>query len=261
MTNTSTILAELRLDGILCLTINRIAQLNALSIATMNELEMLLKQAQEEEQVRAILLTGAGEKAFVAGADIGEFTQLDASESRSFAQRGQRILRQLEAMSVPVLAAINGFALGGGCELALACHLRVASEKASLGLPEVKLGIIPGYGGTQRLTQLVGRGKALELMLTGNPVPAAEALRIGLVNHVVSADQLLPFSLGILQQIVARAPIALAKVIEAVAAAQDGNAEGYNVEARGFESCCHSADFREGVAAFLEKRPAAFDGR
>ena len=261
MTSTSTILVELRLDGILILTVNRVAQSNALSVTTMNELEMLLKHARSNAQVRAILLTGAGDKAFVAGADIAEFTKLAAAESRSFAERGQRILQLIENMTVPVLAAVNGHALGGGCELALACHLRIASDKASLGLPEVKLGIIPGYGGTQRLTQLVGRGKALELMLTGNPVSAAEALRIGLVNQVVPAEELMTHSIKLLLQIVARAPLALAKVIECAAAAREGGPNGYHIEAKAFEACCHSADFREGVTAFLEKRSPVFGSK
>ena len=260
MISTANILVSLRSDGILLLTINRVAQFNALSIATVQELEELLLQARQEARVRGVLITGAGEKAFVAGADISEFTQLAPTESRAFAERGQRVLHLLEAMPVPVVAAINGFALGGGCELALACHLRVASEQALLGLPEVKLGIIPGYGGTQRLTHLVGKGKALELMLTGNPIPAAEALRIGLVNHVVPADQLLPFGLELLGQMLARAPLALTKVLESVAAAQTSGDEGYQVEASAFAACCQSADFREGVAAFLEKRAPVFTG-
>ncbi|UOQ76169.1 enoyl-CoA hydratase-related protein [Hymenobacter sp. 5516J-16] len=261
MNSTSFIQVELRPDGILLLTIDRVAQYNALSIATVEELEHLLHQAKSRKEVRAILLTGAGNKAFVAGADINEFKLLSPTESRAFAERGQRVLQLLEQMPVPVVAAINGFALGGGCELALACHIRIASENAQLGLPEVKLGIIPGYGGTQRLTQLVGRGQALELMLTGNPINATEALRIGLVNRVVPAEQLLPISIELLGTMLERAPFALTKVLEATAAAQQGGDQGYRVEAAAFEACCQLTDFQEGVQAFVEKRKPAFTGQ
>jgi enoyl-CoA hydratase len=260
MNSTSFIQVDLRTDGILLLTIDRVAQYNALNIATVLELEQLLTQARNHAGVRAILLTGAGDKAFVAGADINEFKLLLPSESRAFAERGQRILQLIEDMPVPVVAAINGFALGGGCEVALACHLRIASEKAQLGMPEVKLGINPGYGGTQRLTQLVGKGRALELMLTGTPIKADEALRIGLVNRVVPADQLLPTCLELLATMLERAPLALTKVLQAAAAAQLGGPAGYQVEAAAFEECCQSADFREGVDAFVEKRKPIFHG-
>ncbi|RZK32606.1 MAG: enoyl-CoA hydratase [Hymenobacter sp.] len=251
--------SEARPDGILVITVNSPAKYNALSIQALHELEEQLDEARQNQAIRALLLTGAGEKAFVAGADIGEFKEMPSSESRAFAEAGQRVLEKLEAMPIPVVAAVNGFALGGGCELALACHLRVASINAQFGLPEVKLGIIPGYGGTQRLTQLVGRGKALELILTGNPIGAEEAQRIGLVNHVVPLAELLPFSLQLLGQMVARAPRALASALAAVAA--QGKPDGYQVEAAAFEACCQTEDFREGVAAFLEKRPPVFTGR
>lgn len=262
MDNYENLLTELRPDGILLLTINRPKSYNALNKATLDELSSVLDDAKSEAAVRAVLLTGAGPKAFIAGADITEFLALPPEASLSFAERGQQVLSQLETMPKPVLAVINGFALGGGCEVAMACHVRVASETASFGQPEVKLGIIPGYGGTQRLTRLVGRGKALEMMLTGAPVPAAEAYRLGLVNYVVPAAELLPFSLGLLGQMLAMAPIALSKVIEAVnASAADNEAHGYAAEARAFADCCQSADFREGTTAFVEKRLPVFQGK
>lgn len=256
------ILTELRPDGILVLTINRPAQYNALNEATLNELSAVLEKAHATTAVKAVLLTGAGPKSFIAGADINEFLQLAPAASQAFAERGQQVLRQLEEMPKPVVAAINGFALGGGCEVAMACHVRIASELASLGQPEVKLGIIPGYGGTQRLTRLVGRGKALEMMLTGRPIAAAEAHRLGLVNHVVAPDQLLPFSLEIISQMLAHAPIALAQVIQAVnASAASDEAAGYAAEAAAFAVCCQSDDFQEGARAFIEKRPPVFRGQ
>lgn len=256
------LLTELHPDGILVVTVNRPAQLNALNIVTLNELSAVMAEAQHEATVKAILLTGAGPKSFIAGADINEFLSLGTAESRQFAERGQEVLFQIEHSAKPVVAAINGFALGGGCEVAMACHLRVASEEARLGQPEVKLGIIPGYGGTQRLTKLVGKGKALEMMLTGNPITAAEAYRIGLVNYVQPAGQLLEFSLGLIRQMLDKAPIALAKVIEAVNASLAlDEVAGYAAEAAAFEICCQSNDFREGTTAFVEKRRPAFTGR
>lgn len=256
------ILAKLRSDGVLVLTINRPAQHNALNVATLNELSAVLEKAHATAGVKAVLLTGAGPKSFIAGADINEFLQLAPAASQAFAERGQQVLRQLEEMPKPVVAAINGFALGGGCEVAMACHVRIASEVASFGQPEVKLGIIPGYGGTQRLTRLVGRGKALEMMLTGQPVSAAEAHRLGLVNHVVASERLLSFSLEIIGQMLVHAPIALAQVIRAVHAA--GGADevaGYAAEAAAFSVCCQSNDFREGTQAFVQKRPPVFQGQ
>jgi enoyl-CoA hydratase len=262
MENYTNLLTELHPDGILVVTVNRPAQYNALNISALNELSAVLAEAAREDRVKAVLLTGAGPKSFIAGADISEFLSLSPTESRQFAERGQAVLFQIEHLSKPVVAAINGFALGGGCEVAMACHLRVASEEARLGQPEVKLGIIPGYGGTQRLTKLVGKGKALEMMLTGNPITAAEAYRIGLVNYVQPAELLLEFCLDLIRQMIDKAPIALAKVIEAVNAslALDETA-GYAAEASAFEACCQSADFREGTSAFVEKRRPMFTGR
>ena len=255
----SIIKSEQSQNGILAITVDSPAKYNALNVTALQELEQELDRALSNKSVRAILLTGAGDKAFVAGADIAEFKTLPISESKAFAETGQRVMDKLENMPVPVLAAVNGFALGGGCELALACHMRIASENAQFGLPEVKLGIIPGYGGTQRLTQLVGRGKALEIMLTGNPIKAQEALRIGLVNQVVPIEQLIAASIALLSQMIGRAPRALAMVIKAVGS--QGRPDGYAVEASAFEECCQTADFQEGVSAFLEKRPPAFAGQ
>ena len=262
MENYSNLLTELLPDGILVITINRPAQLNALNITTLNELSAIMAEARDAAAVKAVLLTGAGPKSFIAGADINEFLTLSPAESRQFAERGQEVLFQMERLPKPLVAAINGFALGGGCEVAMACHLRVASEEARLGQPEVKLGINPGYGGTQRLTKLVGKGKALEMMLTGNPITAAEAYRIGLVNYVQPAEQLLEFCLGLIRQMIDKAPIALAKVIEAVNASLAlDEVAGYAVEADAFEACCQSSDFREGASAFVEKRRPVFTGR
>ena len=245
-------------SGILLLIVDSVATYNALSINALQQLENILDDTLTNKTATGILVTGAGDKAFVAGADINEFSSLTSTESKNFALTGQRVMQKLESMPIPVIAAVNGFALGGGCELAMACHIRIASKEAQFGLPEVKLGIIPGYGGTQRLAQLVGRGKALELILTGNPIKAEEAERIGLVNHVVPLAELIPFSLKLLTQITARAPQALASALAAVAA--QGRPDGYQVEAAAFEACCRTEDFREGVAAFLEKRPPTFTG-
>ena len=261
MNTYSNILTELRPDGIFLLTINRPKSYNALNKNTLDELSNILDDVRNNAAVKAVLFTGTGPKAFIAGADINEFLELPPEASQAFAERGQQVLGQLENMHKPVLAAINGFALGGGCEVAMACHVRVASEQASFGQPEVRLGIIPGYGGTQRLTRLVGRGKALEMMLTGAPVSAAEAYRLGLVNYVVAAEQLMPFSLNLLAQMLDRAPIALGKVIEAVNACSEvDQAHGYAAEARAFAACCQSADFQEGARAFIAKRPPVFSG-
>ena len=248
-------------DGILTITFNRPAALNALNKATLEELARAVGDATTDPAVRALLLTGAGPKAFVAGADIAEFSALDASTARTFATRGQHVFSLLEACVKPTLAAVNGFALGGGCELAMACHLRVAAENARFGQPEVNLGIIPGYGGTQRLTQLVGKGRALELMMTADMVNAADALRYGLVNHVVPAAELLEFSKSILKKILTKAPLAVRYVIDSVNALYDERRHGYEAEAENFALCCASDDFREGPKAFLEKRPAQFTGK
>jgi enoyl-CoA hydratase len=248
--------------GILTLTVNRPTKLNALNAATISELGQAIAQARQDATVRGILLTGSGEKAFVAGADIAELAQLSGPEAQAAAARGQAVFRAFETSPKPVVAAINGFALGGGCELAMACHIRVAAEHARFGQPEVNLGLLPGYGGTQRLVQLVGKGKALELLLTADQVKADEALRLGLANHVVPQAELLAFCRNLLLKILTKAPIALSLTIDCVNTYFDqGGEAGYAAEAAAFGQAFGTADFKEGTAAFLEKRPAVFTGK
>ena len=248
-------------SGILTLTLNRPTKLNALNGATIEEIGRAMQQALDDAQVRGILLTGSGEKAFVAGADIAELAALDEARARRASERGQEVFCLIEESTKPVLAAVNGFALGGGCELAMACHVRVAADTARFGMPEVTLGLLPGFGGTQRLTQLVGRAKALELMLSADQIKADEALRLGLANHVVPAAELLAFSRALLSRMLSRAPLALGLVIECVNAVFAPAKDGYRTEAQAFGRAFGTADFREGTAAFLEKRPAKFEGK
>jgi enoyl-CoA hydratase len=245
-------------EGILTITINRPTKLNALNHATVDELQSAINDSLIDSQVYALIITGAGERAFVAGADINEITVLTSANSRSFAERGQAVYRLIEQSPKPIIAAVNGFALGGGCELAMACHIRVASERAQFGLPEVSLGIIPGYGGTQRLTQLVGKGKAIEMMITGDQVPAQEALKIGLVNHVVPAAELLPFCNALLSRVLTKSLTAVGQVINSVNSYYASTEEGYVAEATAFEKCCAAPDFHEGTQAFLQKRKPIF---
>ena len=248
-------------SGILTLTLNRPTKLNALNAATIAEIDTAVQQALADPAVRAILVTGSGEKAFVAGADIAEFVALAPAEAQRLSAAGQATFARLETSPKPTLAAVNGFALGGGCELAMACHLRVASENARFGQPEVNLGLLPGYGGTQRLPQLVGRGKALELMLTADPIKADEALRLGLVNHVVPLGELLDFSRALLSKILSKAPVAARLVIASVNAHYAKDTDGYQTEADAFGEVFGTADFKEGTTAFVEKRPAVFTGK
>jgi len=248
--------------GIAQVTINRPDKLNALSAAVIGELEQAFARTESEKEIRALILTGSGEKAFVAGADIQELSTLSGLEAQACAQRGQRVFRMLELAHKPSVAAINGFALGGGLELALACTVRFASENARMGQPEVKLGLIPGYGGSQRLPRLVGRGRALELLLAGDPITAAEAHRIGLVNAVVPAGDLLNYSRTWLGKALANAPAALGLVMEAVDVGLScGLDEGLKFEAAAFGLSAGTADAREGMKAFLEKRKPAFAGK
>lgn len=249
-------------DGIAQITINRPEKLNALNARIMAELDEAFAQAEADPALRALILTGAGEKAFVAGADIRELAEMTPLEAQEMSLRGQRIFRRLETMRKPSLAAINGYALGGGLELALSCTLRVAAENARLGLPEVRLGILPGYGGTQRLPRLVGRGRALEMLLTGEPIDAAEALRIGLVNHVVPQAELLGFSQALLRKVLENAPVAAGLILDAVGLGlSSGLEEGLRFEAAAFALAAATEDRREGARAFLEKRKPAFQGK
>jgi enoyl-CoA hydratase len=255
------ILFEIR-EPLAILTLNRPKVLNALNRQTFTELEKAFTELAASQSIRAILLTGAGERAFAAGADIQELASVSAIEGQQLAARGQRIFDLIENCGKPVIACINGFALGGGCELAMACTLRVASESAKLGQPEVKLGLLPGYGGSQRLPRLVGKGAALKLLLTGEIVSAAEAYRIGLVDEVVPAAELLARAEHLALTIAANAPIAVRQTIAAVTGGYDLPLRAaLELEASLFGLCCGTEDKAEGTQAFLEKRPAAWKGR
>jgi enoyl-CoA hydratase len=258
----SHILLEVDDAGIALVTVNRPDKLNALSGAVVVELKSAFESIAGDPRIRAAIVTGAGEKAFVAGADINELAALSAFEAREYARRGQQTFRALETAGKPSVAAVNGFALGGGLELAMACTVRFASENARLGQPEVKLGIIPGYGGTQRLPRLVGRGRAMELLLSGEPVTAAEAHRIGLVNAVVPQAELLNHSRAWLRKVLANGALALGLVVEAVDVGLNcGIEEGLRFEAAAFGAIAATEDRREGTRAFLEKRRPAFAGK
>jgi enoyl-CoA hydratase len=249
-------------DKIARITFNRPNVLNALNRKTMDELGDCLKKVRADDDIRVLILTGAGEKAFIAGADINELSQQTPVNGREFTLYGQEIIHRLETLGKPAIAAINGFALGGGCELALACTLRVASRNAKLGQPEVKLGIIPGYGGSQRLPRLCGKGVAHELILTGEMISAEEALRVGLVNRVVESAELLATAEAIARKIIANAPLAVKYALEAVEHGMEmPQEEGLHLEATLFGLCCATQDMREGTRAFLEKRPPKFEGR
>ena len=246
-------------DGILIITIDRPKVLNALNAQTVAEIGEAFEAARDDASVKCVILTGGGEKAFVAGADINELAQMTPITGKATAEKGQRVFRAIERFPKPVIAAVNGFALGGGCELALACHMRIASENAKLGLPEVTLGIIPGYGGTQRMARLLGKGKALELILTGDRIGAEEAERIGLVNKVVPADQLMATCEELARKIAARGPLAVSAAIEAVMSGSEMPFdEGQVLEATLFGLLASTEDMKEGMGAFLEKRTANF---
>jgi enoyl-CoA hydratase len=249
-------------DGVATVTVNRPDKLNALNDTVVTELHAAAAALAADPAVRGVIVTGAGPKAFVAGADIAELATQDVATARTRSLRGQAMVAAFEGMGKPVVAAVNGFALGGGCELAMACHVRIASESAKFGQPEVKLGLVAGYGGTQRLPRLVGMGRALHLLLTGETIDAQEALRIGLVTKVVPPEQLLAEAAKLLRVILANAPVAVALTTDAVRRGTDVPlAEGLRVEADAFGLVAATADMKEGTKAFVEKRPAAFAGK
>jgi len=258
--NYTTLLTDLK-NGIFTITINRPDKLNAINKTVMRELNTVMDEVENNSEIKAVVITGAGAKAFVAGADISEFTGLSGTAGMAMARFGQETFFKIEHASKPVVAAVNGFALGGGCELAMACHFRVASEGAKFGQPEVSLGLVPGYGGTQRLTQLIGKGRALELLLTGNMIDAQTAFQYGLVNYVVPQEDLLPKVTTLLQTIISKAPLALSKCITAANAVFDNELNGYEVELEAFGDCFETEDMKEGAMAFLEKRKPVFKGR
>jgi enoyl-CoA hydratase len=249
-------------NSIAYVTVNRPKVLNALNMATMEDLRVAFHDIKNDASVRVVIITGAGEKAFIAGADIGELAKHDPVSAKAYTHRGQSVLNLIENLGKPVIACINGFALGGGCEIAMACTIRLASENAKLGQPEVKLGIIPGYGGTQRLPRLVGKGLAMQLVLTGEMISAQEAHRIGLVNEIVAAAELIPRAEAIAQKIIANAPLAVQYTMEAVNRGMEMPlAEGLFLEATLFGVSCATEDKKEGTTAFLEKRQAQFKGK
>jgi enoyl-CoA hydratase len=255
----NTLLAEIE-NGICIITINRPDKLNALNKEVFNDLEKAIAEIYDDPEIHAGIITGAGNKAFVAGADISEFQNLDPAKATELSRRGQIVFDKIENCPKPIIAAVNGFALGGGCELALACHFIYASENAKFGQPEVNLGLIPGYGGTQRLTQLVGRNLAMELLMSGNMIPAKEAMEYGMVNKIVPRDELLTAAKAILGIIQTRAPIAVSKIIECVNNF-DHTQQGYDFEIKKFGECFATEDAKEGASAFLEKRKANFKGK
>jgi enoyl-CoA hydratase len=249
-------------EHIAVITINRPTKLNALNKETIQELHEAFSALNKEQAVKAIIITGSGEKAFVAGADISEFANFSVLEGQELAAQGQALLFDfVQNLSTPVIAAVNGFALGGGLELAMACHFRVASTNAKMGLPEVTLGVIPGYGGTQRLTQLVGKGRAMELIMTAGMIDAETAKSYGLVNHVVAQEELLEFAKGIASKIANNSTVAIAKAIQAINANFEDGTNGYAIEIKNFGACFGTEDFKEGTTAFLEKRKAVFPGK
>lgn len=249
-------------NGIAVITVNRPTKLNALNKATIEDLHKAFKAQDENKDVKVIIVTGSGEKAFVAGADIAEFANFSVSEGEKLAAKGQELLFDfVQNLSTPVIAAVNGFALGGGLELAMAAHFRVASDNAKMGLPEVSLGVIPGYGGTQRLPQLVGKGRAMEMIMTAGMINAEEAKAYGLVNHVVPQAELLDFCKGIAAKILKNSPVAISAAISAINANYEDGVNGYKAEIKGFGESFGTNDFKEGTTAFLEKRRAEFPGR
>jgi enoyl-CoA hydratase len=249
-------------NGIGQITINRPSKLNALNRATIQELHDAFENLESNSDVRVIIITGEGEKAFVAGADISEFASFTIQEGAQLAAQGQELLFNfIENLRKPVIAAVNGFALGGGLELAMACHFRIASDNAKMGLPEVSLGVIPGYGGTQRLPQLIGKGRAMEMIMTAGMIDAETAKTYGLVNHVVAQSELLDFTRGIAAKIMRNSPFAIGRAIKCVNANFKDGVNGFETEIINFGKCFETEDFKEGTSAFLEKRKAEFSGK
>jgi enoyl-CoA hydratase len=249
-------------NGITTITINRPSKLNALNKATIEELHQAFDAANKAAETKVIIVTGSGEKAFVAGADISEFVNFSVENGGKLAAKGQEILFDfVQNLNTPVIAAVNGFALGGGLELAMAAHFRIASDNAKMGLPEVSLGVIPGYGGTQRLPQLVGKGRAMEMVMTAGMIDAATALSYGLVNHVVSQEELLPLAQKLASKIMRNSSVAISKAIQAVNANYTDGVNGFETEIEQFGACFGTQDFKEGTTAFLEKRKADFPGK
>jgi len=249
-------------NGIIIITVNRPTKLNALNKETIRELHDAINEADDNKSTKVIIITGSGEKAFVAGADISEFAEYSVDEGRKLAEQGQKLLFDfIENLKTPVIAAVNGFALGGGLELAMACHFRIASPNAKMGLPEVSLGVIPGYGGTQRLPQLVGKGRAMEMIMTAGMIDANQALAFGLVNHVRDQEELLPYCEKIAGRIIRNSSVAIGSAISAINANFKDGIDGFDVEIKEFGNCFGTRDFEEGTTAFLEKRKANFPGR
>lgn len=248
-------------NGILTVVINRVEKLNALNKEVLTELNKVLDEIERNPEIRSVIITGAGSKAFVAGADISEFGGLSKEEAMAMARRAQDIFFRIENCSKPIVAAVNGFALGGGCELAMSCHFRVAADHAKFGQPEVNLGLIPGYGGTQRLVQLIGKGKAMELLMSAQMIDAQEAKELGLVNYVTPADSLLAQTRQVLSLINSKAPLAVAGCIKAAIAVFDKSQNGFETEIKEFGNCFDTEDMKEGTLAFLEKRKASFRGK
>ena len=249
-------------NNIATITINRPTKLNALNSETIQELHDAFELLENNSDIRVIILTGSGEKAFVAGADIAEFAHFSIAEGTQLAKQGQELLFDfIEKLKKPVIAAINGFALGGGLELAMSCHFRIASDNAKMGLPEVSLGLIPGYGGTQRLPQLVGKGRAMEMIMTAAMIDATTAKNYGLVNHVVAQTELLEFTKSIAIKIIKNSPLAISKAIKAINANYKDGVNGFETEIRNFGKCFGTEDFKEGTTAFLEKRKTEFSGK
>lgn len=248
-------------NGILVVSINRQEKLNALNRSVIGELGEVVDQVRGSDEIKGLIITGVGEKAFAAGADISEFQDYPKEEAMLMAKRGLEVFKRIETSSKPVIAAVNGFCLGGGCELAMSAHMRIASTNAKFGLPEVNLGLLPGYGGTQRLPMLIGKAKTFELILTGDMIPADEAKQLGLVNHVVEQNELLDKAFEVMSKIVSKAPLAVGEIIKAVNTQFEFAEKGFEEETESFGNSFETEDFKEGVSAFLEKRKPEFTGK